>query len=98
MSVPENRNSFASKVRRGTLLRLASETLGQEALADGLGISTRALRMKLGMDRPIANADLTRARELLLLHVQSTMALAADLSAAAGPQPIGAIVTGVVAL
>lgn len=94
--VPEKRNSFAVSIRRGRLLQLASDRLGQAALSDALGITPRALRMKLGMDRSITSADLTRAREMLLLDAQQALALAADLSTAAGPQPIGAIVTGVV--
>lgn len=96
MSVPEKRNSFALRLRRGTLLRLASERLGQQALADGLGISPRALRMKLGMDRPIANADLERARELLVLDAQAAMILAADLATATEPQPLASIVADMV--
>lgn len=95
-AVPEKRNSFALKLRRGTLLRLASERLGQQALADGLGITPRALRMKLGMDRAITELDLSCARELLLRDVQAAMSLAADLDAAAGPQPLAAIVADMV--
>lgn len=93
----EKRNSFAASIRRGRLLQLASDRLGQAVLSDALGITPRALRMKLGMDRSITNTDLTRAREMLLLDAQQALALAADLSEAAGPQPLATIVTGVVA-
>lgn len=94
--VPEKRNSFATSIRRGRLLQLASDRLGQAALSDALGITPRALRMKLGMDRSITRADLMRAREMLLLDAQQALALAADLSEASGPQSLATIVTGVV--
>jgi hypothetical protein len=95
-AVPEKRNSFAVSIRRGRLLQLASDRLGQQSLADAMGITPRALRMKLGMDRGITNADLVCARELLLADMQSAMALAADLATATEPQPLAAIVADMV--
>lgn len=96
MSVPEKRNSFASTVRRARLLQAAADRLGQQALADAMSITPRALRMKLGTDRSITDADLACASAFVVADAAIAMQLANDLREAADPQPFGQVMAGIV--
>lgn len=78
MSEPEKRHgSLSERLVRITMLQKAQDMIGQERLADGMGLAARSLRAKLSIDRGLSDADLLGA-------AGAVEARAAELTALAG--------------
>ena len=84
-ALPEKRQSPGFLVRRVMLLKRAQEILGQQALADALGISPRTLRAYFGFDVRLSDATLKRAADAIDAHAAAIAAVANDLRQVAIP-------------
>lgn len=83
-TLPEKRQSAGELVGRSMALRRAQEILGQEALADALGVSARTLRAYLGFEIRLTDETLGLAAAAIDKHAAGIAAVAAKLREVAG--------------
>jgi hypothetical protein len=80
MSEPEKRHgSLSERLMRVTLLQKAQEFVGQERLAEGMGLASRSLRAKLSIDRGLSDADLLGAASAVEARAAELTAFAAKI-------------------
>lgn len=89
MIEPEKRHaSLSERLVRVTMLQKAQEMIGQERLADGMGLAARSLRAKLSVDRGLSDADLLGAAGAVEARAAEMAALAARIRERVGPDAL----------
>lgn len=77
--VPENRNGIGFRARRVGRFDRATKLIGAEAMSLALGITARAVRHKLSVDRGLTATDMQLGAAALEKRAAELTALAAEL-------------------
>jgi hypothetical protein len=89
MTEPENRRAeMRERLLRVTMLQKAQDMIGQERLAEGMGLAARSLRAKLSIDRGLSDDDLRGAAGAVEARAAELAALAGKIRDQLGVSPL----------